>query len=86
MASVSRAAALPAGANRAKEAEMGLFTHREPATAKAADPRHPHEYKAPVSTWRTGCDICGQPPDDPRHVVEVKPDEPEVGANFNWPS
>jgi len=65
---------------------MGLFTSKEPATAKAADPRHPHEYKAPVSTWRIGCDICGQLPDDPRHVVEGKTGEPEVGSEFHWSS
>jgi hypothetical protein len=83
---MSRAAVLPAAEAEPKEAEMGLFTSKETATAKAADPRHPHEYKAPVSTWRIGCDVCGQLPDDPRHVAEAKTDAPEVGSEFHWPS
>jgi hypothetical protein len=65
---------------------MGLFTHRDAAPDRAVDPKHPHEYKAPASTWRTGCEICGQMPDDARHVVETKPAEPEVRSEFNWPS
>jgi len=65
---------------------MGLFTHKHDAPVQAVDPRHPHEYRAPVSTWRTGCDVCGQLPDDERHLVARKPGEPEVQTEFNWPS
>ncbi len=64
---------------------MGLFTHKATAPA-GADPQHKHEYKAPVSTWRTGCEICGRTADDDRHVVERKPGEAESQAEFNWPS
>jgi hypothetical protein len=65
---------------------MGLFTHKNDEPVEAVDPRHPHEYKAPVSTWRIGCDICGQLPDDERHVVPNKPEEQEVESEFHWPS
>jgi hypothetical protein len=76
--------ARPAGEDM--EARMGLFTNKHDATVQAVDPRRPHEYKAPVSTWRTGCDVCGQTPEDPVHVAAPKPDEPEMETSFNWPS
>jgi hypothetical protein len=65
---------------------MGLFSHKHPESVAAVDPRHPHEYRAPSSTWRTGCDICGLEPEDARHKVAKAQAEPEVQSEFSWPS
>jgi hypothetical protein len=65
---------------------MGLFSHRHPEAARAVDPRHPHEYEAPPSSWRIGCDICGLEPEDARHKVAKAAEQPEDKSEFSWPS
>jgi hypothetical protein len=65
---------------------MGLFAHKRDDAVEAADPRHPHEYKAPASTWRIGCDISGLMPDDARHQVPKKQEDQESETGFYWPS
>ena len=67
------------------EVEMRLLTHKDAAPARTLDPRHLHEYRAPVSSLFIACEICGQVPDDARHAVAQRAAEPQVQTEFRWP-